>query len=510
VAPACAQLVPDVLLRDILTEISADNALQHTEALSSRVRYAGSAGFFDAADYAIAQARSYGLQNARIERFETKDPSWDPLEGELDLIEPEHRRLSSLQATSVLVAQFSKDGDVTAEVIDVGQGTAPDDYKGKQVQGKILLADGEPLAVWKAMGDRGAAGVLSAASGVFYGRRTPPNAVLWSRAPTSAMAMMISPDQAAGLRRMMPVKIRMRVRAKRTEPGAIGMVMGEIPGAAPDRDIVMVAHLDHQKPGANDNASGSATLLEALRTLTRLIATGKVPIPRRTIRFWWSTEIRSEREYFRKHPEQVKKILLAVNLDQAGGDRNAENNFIMILSPNWLPSYADDLIQNLAEYVKNQYAPAEYEPSPLLIAPNGGKQSLRTVYWDYAALSDHAAFEAKEVGITAITLAVPSLHLIHTNLDSADRIDPTWLKRSALFMLAPALFAANAGPKEAQAMLEHTFKRSIQRLARAGDVKSQLGIEEKRLDSVLALDPSAATEACKKKLRIVAHTLRNP
>src|SRR5262249_56739742 len=130
-------------------------------------------------------------------------------------------------------------------------------------------------------------------------------------------------DELRDLLRHGPVTVRAHARAKRATPGEIGQVMAEIPGEVKDRDIVLAAHLDHQQPGANDNASGSGTLLEVARTLHQLIAAGKISRPRRTLRFWWSTEIRSEQAYFRKHPEEAKKIAMAVVLDQAGGDRNA-------------------------------------------------------------------------------------------------------------------------------------------------------------------------------------------
>jgi len=505
---AHAQLVPDAMIRTIFSEFSAGNAWHQTSELASRSRYPNSAGFFEAAEYVAAEARAAGLRNVRIERFETKSPSWDPVEGDLELLAPERRVLSNLRDTSVLVAQGSANGDITAELVDVGEGTAAADYQGKDVKGKILLAGGDPLSAWSAMDSRGAAGILSYASSRFFGRRTPPDAVAWGRGPDSAPAMMISPSQGQDLRGMIragrAVRVRMHVRVKTSSPGAIGMVMGELTGEVKDQDIVLVAHLDHQKPGANDNASGSGTLLEVLATLERLVASGRMPAPRRTLRFWWSTEIQSERQYFRKHPEEARKILLAVNLDQAGGERGAENNFIMIGGPDWLPSYADDLIYNLAEDVKSRYAPAEHEPDALTVAPDGSRQSLRTVYWEYAELSDHISFEARQVGIPSISLAVPSLDLIHTSLDSSDRIDPTWLKRCGAIMLASALFAASAGPPEARALLDFVFHRSAARLAQGG----QLAIEEKRLDSIRKLDPSVETQSYKKKLSAIAGALR--
>jgi len=503
--------IPDALIRDILTEVSSEAALEHTRALASRVRYPGSRGFFESAEYVAAQARLLGLANVRIERLPGERPSWDPVAGELELVEPERRRLASFQDTAVLIAEGSMEGDVTAELVDVGQGSSEAAYAGKDVRGKILLADGSPGRVWQAMGQRGAVGVLSAGSEGFFGRRPAEDAVSWGQSPPGALAMMISRKQAEELRRMLrqgkTVRLRMRVQANRSEQAEIGMVMGEIPGEVKGRDVVLVSHLDHQKPGANDNASGSGTLLEALATLQRLVAAGKVPPLRRTLRFWWSTEIASEKAFFQRYPQEARNILLAVNLDQAGGDRNAENNFAVIYGPEWLPSFDDDLIYSLAEHMKDRYAPAERAPSPLFVSPRGSRTSFRPAYWKNMPLSDHVAFQAKGVGIPCISMGVPSLHVIHTDQDSVDRIDPTWLKRSALMTLAPALWAANAGPAEARTLLDYVFGRARVRLAEYADPKKQLELEEQRLDSARALDAGLVSEPYKQKLRALAEVL---
>ena len=187
---------------------------------------------------------------------------------------------------------------------------------------------------------------------------------------------------------------------------------------------------------------------------------------------------------------------------------SAVNNFIAIYGPEWLPAYTDDLIYDLAEFVEARYAPPEHEPSPEVVAAGGGTQSMRPGYWDYQPLSDHVAFEARGTGIPAIALAVPSLHVIHTNLDTPDRLDPTWLKRCAMMTLAPALYVANAGPRQAQAILDATFHRAAARIASAAQPERQLAVERKRLESVAALDGSIQTEDYQARLAAIAKALR--
>jgi aminopeptidase YwaD len=481
----------------IADQLSVENSMKQTAAIAAHARYPNSQGFFDAAEYVAARAREYGLQNVHIERFPQRAPLWDELEASLEVTAPVARKITAV------LAQHSGDADLTAELTD----SAASDMRKK-----ILVTDSEPRdAIHNLGANSSAAAVISGASGVYFGRRTPPEAILWSEAPPDAVALMISPKDAADLRALLkrgPVTVHIRARAKRSSPGATGIVMGEIPGAESGTDVVLAAHLDHQLPGANDNASGSGTLLELARATERLLAAGKIPKLRRTLRFWWTTEITSEQTWFLQHPEAAKNILISVVLDQAGGELGAENNFIVIRNPNWLPSYADDLIENLAEYVQDNYAPAEYEPKPLATAPGGSAQSLRTVYWDYQPITDEVAFEARGVDIPGIALAVPSLRVIHTNLDTPARLDPTWMKRSALLTLAPALFLTNAGPQDARAILEYTFRRAAARLAMSRNLGRDLSFEQKRLKSVRGLDPQLDTSIHERQLETVANALR--
>ena len=432
---------------------------------------------------------------------------WDAEEARLEVVAPVNAT-SPAATIAVELAQHSADVDGTAQLVDADAG-APDD----RIRGSVLLTDREPDEAWKKYRSRAPAAVISDVAGEYFGRRTLPDAIFWGMAGQDEAALMISPRTGESLRTQLargPLRVHVRAKARRANPGAIGIVMGEIPGITSGQDIVIAAHLDHQFPGANDNASGSGTLLELARTTNHLITLGKIPKPRRTIRFWWTTETISEQAWFRKHPEEAKRILLSIVLDQAGGERNAENNLILIANPDWLPSYADDLIENLAEFVKDRYAPSEHEPDPWLVAEGGSHQSLRTVYWEYQPITDEVAFEGRDIRIPGISIAVPSLDVIHTDLDTVDRLDPTWMKRTALLTLAPALYIANSGPAEARAMLQYTFQKSAARLAVSGDPASDLPFEQKRLDSLRELDSAIDTGFLRARLSEVAQALSGP
>jgi hypothetical protein len=200
-------------------------------------------------------------------------------------------------------------------------------------------------------------------------------------------------------------------------------------------------------------------------------------------------------------------MTMAVVLDQAGGDRNADNHFVVINGRDDLAAFPDDLLYDLCEHVRREYAPSEHQPAELVLAQGGGAQAMNVDYWPYTPVSDHIAFEAPEVRVPAVGLAVPSLHVIHTNQDTVDRLDPTWMKRSALMTLAPALYVANAGPEQARAIAELVFRRAAVRLAEARDPQAQLAIERRRLESVRALAADVAVDGFEVRLAAIAKEL---
>ena len=70
---------------------------------------------------------------------------------------------------------------------------------------------------------------------------------------------------------------------------------------------MLTAHIQEEMTSANDDGSGCGNLLEIGRALTRLIAEGKLPRPRRDIRFWWVNEFASQEQFFRENPRRAAR-----------------------------------------------------------------------------------------------------------------------------------------------------------------------------------------------------------
>src|SRR5438477_7987186 len=117
------------------------------------------------------------------------------------------------------------------------------------------------------------------------------------------------------------IRLHARVRAGQ-HPGFYEVVTASIEGADPklkNTEIAFSCHLDHQRPGANDNASGCVTILEVARTLQKLINEGTLRRPARTIRFIWPPEIEGTVTLLNAKSEFAQRIRTAIHMDMVGG-----------------------------------------------------------------------------------------------------------------------------------------------------------------------------------------------
>ena len=134
---------------------------------------------------------------------------------------------------------------------------------------------------------------------------------------------MVSPARARAwqerLRRGETIRLRAEVDAGQA-PSAYLIPTAIIPGRRRDQEIVYSCHLDHPNPGANDNASGCAGILEVARTLQRLIRSGALSRPERTLRFIWPAEIEGTIALLNARPEFVRRTLATIHLDMIGGN----------------------------------------------------------------------------------------------------------------------------------------------------------------------------------------------
>ena len=478
-----ATLLPDSVVAALSQELSGETAKSNLEYIARHHRMRGSRGFRSAADHIVKQLREYGIADARVEQFPTDGkifygtqksrPPWDAEFAELwemreiNSVWSRHTRLASWNAMPVTLAQDSESGEATAELVDVNNGTSESDYTGKDVRGKIVLAAAQPGAVARLAVERfGAVGIVSYAQNqrtAWWGENE--NLVRWGHLDTFAakptFAFMISPKQArnfqARLDRGEKIRLHAVVRAGK-HSGFYDVATATIPGAHPNlrnEEIAFSCHLDHQRPGANDNASGSVAILEVARALNKLISEGKIARPARTIRFIWPPEIEGTITLLNARPEITSRIKAVIHMDMVGGGPETKAIFHVTRGPASLPSFVNDVAEHFGQFVNEQsaqFAKGENVPYPMF-APEGGKEPLQAEMAEFSLGSDHQVYADSSFGIPAIYLNDWPDRYIHTNLDTPANVDPTKLKRAAFIGAASAYFLANVKAEDAASIL---------------------------------------------------------
>ena len=495
-----ATLLPEPVVAALSQELSGETAKSNLEYIARYHRMRGSRGFRAAAEHIVKQLQTYGLSDARIEQFpadgkifygtQKSRPAWDAEFAELwEMRETAagwraHTRLASWDAMPVTLAQDSESGDATAELVDVGSGTSELDYAGKDVRGKIVLTAAQPgLVALLAVERFGAAGIVSYAQNqrtAWWGENE--NLVRWGHLDTFArkatFAFMVSLKQARDFQQRLAggekIRLHATVRAGK-HPGFYDVVMATIPGADPrlrGEEIAFSCHLDHQRPGANDNASGSVAILEVARTFSKLIREGKIARPARTIRFIWPPEIEGTIALLNARPELMSHIKAVIHMDMVGGGPETKAIFHVTRGPASLPSFVNDVAEHFGEFVNeqsSQFAKGVSVAYPMF-ATEGGKEALQAEMAEFSMGSDHQVYSDSSFGIPAIYLNDWPDRYIHTNFDTPANVDPTKLKRAAFIGAASAYFLANLKPEDASSILRqlqsHSLRRTSTMLAR--------------------------------------------
>jgi len=381
--PAAAQespFVPPAVFETLNGELSGDIAFDHLRHLTLHHSPSGvSRGFRDKLRWIAERAREFGLEDVRIiDDIRFRGVGWSPVRAELWMVSPERRRIISDQEVAVAIADHSRSGTWEGELVDVGAGTRDDDYKDKDVKGRIVLASGGAgtvmdQAVWK----RGALGIIyyNPARGLDY-----PDQISWARlnanppeGKQNTFAFSISyraanelkqrlarrpvPQAAGGAAQEMQPGEKIMVRAEvETEFEANpkqwiveGWIRGTNPALA-GQTIVLTAHGQEEKFSANDDNSGCANLLEIGRALVKLIREGRLQRPARPIRFWWVNEFNSEYEYFAAHPDERRTLLVNLNQDMVGAKQSAGSRIQHVSRlPHSRPSFLGEVFETALE-----------------------------------------------------------------------------------------------------------------------------------------------------------------
>ncbi len=560
-------LLPQAQMDEIVGEASGESAWNTIAEINAfnRERFGEEfAGNFLETQVVVRKLKDYGLAGVDIVTF-PGGPAWVAVKGDLWETKPGRQKLASINDMLPMLASGSATADATGELVWAGRGT-PKEIGDAKVEGKIVVTEGALMMAYGAAMQQGALGVVSISMSrpYFDPLQMPWNGIMQRRRPGGAApgqpgappappaGQPAQPGVAAGqtpppapptgfafqlpvregdiLKRRLLANEKITVRAQvesKTEAADLENVICHIPGTDPAAgEIIFSAHLFEgmQKQGANDNISGSACILEVARVLNTLIADGRLPRPKRTIRFIWGPEFSGIGEWVKANRDIMDRTLCNINMDMVGEWLSKNQAFFCLMRTTYgNPHYINDVMENYYRYVgegsreRIQNRAGAAGVPVRIVAPSGAEEPfLYSIETHYGA-SDHEVFNDWGVGVPGIMMIAWPDKWYHTSGDTADKADPTQLRRAAVIGAAGAYTVATADAAGAETIageiasnatrrLGHTLVVAMETLNKAtaetfaedsayarGIVEAAVMNEKETLASVLELAPAAAS-----------------
>jgi len=504
-------LVREEVLKQIAEETSGEAAKRNLDTITLQHRMRASSQFGEATQHVVKMLNAYGLDEVDVLEYpadgttmfgtQKSRPVWNVRSAELwelagkDGETVRARRLGDWSSVPLSLAQDSLSGEAITTLVDIGAGTSDADYAGKDVRGKLVLTSSQPETVAeKAVGELGAAGIVSYAPNQRSAWwKEDDRLVRWghldSFPKTKTYGFMISLGEARKMQQRMERGEEILLHAKvdaSHEQGQYEFATAAIRGTdKAGEEIHFTCHLDHPRPGANDNASGCVSILEVARTLNALMKNEILPRPTRSIRFLWPAEIEGSIIYLSQHDDPFR-IKANIHMDMVGGGPVTKSVFRISGGPISTASFISDLGHEIGHFVNDQteaFAGGANVAFPLY-APEGGKEPLLALMEGLDMGSDHDVFFEGTWGIPGLYLHDWPDRYIHTNYDLAANIDPTKLKRAAFIGAVSAWFLANMSDNDVPAVMEMLERNALKRTATLLETRAEL----EPMDQVIVTD----------------------
>jgi hypothetical protein len=487
-------LLPKEVVAEIVGEASGENAyhmVMETGGYDKDRSAEQFATLFYETKFYFDLLKSYGFADAQVVKFPS-GPSWDAIKGELWEVTPIRQKLASYRDMAAMLATGSTTGDTTAELVWVGAGR-PDDLKGKDLAGKIVVTDGSASSVHAATCINGdAVGVISIQGTRPYfdplqigwasvsgsgGGRGGAAAAPASPVKTAKFAFQIPPREGDYLKQRLLSGEKITVRAQvasAMREATMQDIVWTIPGTDPQAgEVIFSAHLfeGYVKQGGNDDISGCATVVEIARTLKTLLDEGRIPKPRRTIRFIIGPEYSGTGAWVNANKDVMARTLCNINLDMVGEWLSRNQSFMCLMRTTYgNPHYINDVMENYYRYVgegnreRIQNRSGAYPVQRRIVAPTGADEPFYYSIETHYGASDHEVFNDWGVQVPGIMMIAWPDRWFHTSGDHVDKSDPTALKRVAIIGAAGAYTIATADDTMAMKIAGETTSNGAGRL----------------------------------------------
>lgn len=371
---------------DLIAEFSADRAFSHVIKLAEEIgpRPAGSQSEARAREYVAETLRGYGYD---IQQFPFASGSFKDAGSTVSVTAPLQQTFKGQAMSGVAVT------DVTAELVPVGLGY-PSDYADKSLKGKIALVKRGQITFREKVLSAREAGARAVV--IYNNAAGPINGAVVEN--SGIPALTITGEDGETLHDLClagKVQVSLTINVV-TEQNQSCNVIGEKGEDKPK--VIVGAHIDSVSvaPGANDNASGVAVMLE----VARLAANTDIADDLMFMAFG-SEELGmvGSRSYVASlTEEQIKRIAAMINLDMVG-----EGSHLTLLY-----GAEDPLTTRLAR---------EAREAGVVTALDRTRED-----------SDHAPFARAGVPVVHLFTGIDAYY--HSAGDTADKVQPDALVRA--------------------------------------------------------------------------------
>lgn len=491
--------LPAAEMNEIVGEASGETAWNTVAEINAFNRerfdeeYTGN--FFETQVF-VRKLKSYGLAGVEVVTYPGSQ-AWRAVKGELWETKPGRRKIASIHDMLPMLASGSGAADVTGELVWAGRGTAKEILDAK-VEGKIVVTEGGLMPAYGAAVQQGALGVIaiSMSRPYFDPIQMPWGGIAQRRRPgdvpagqpgqlaapaanpqPAAFAFQLPVREGDILKRRLLANEKITARAQvesKMETADLENVLAFIPGMDPAAgEVILSAHLFEgmQKQGANDNISGSACILEVARVLNTLIAEGRLPRPKRSIRFIWGPEFSGIGKWVQANQKTMEQTLCNINMDMVGEWLSKNQAFFCLMRTTYGNAhYINDVMENYYRYVgegsreRIQNRGGAAGVPVRIVAPSGADEPFVYSIETHYGASDHEVFNDWGVGVPGIMMIAWPDKWYHTSGDTADKADPTQLKRAAVIGAAGAYTVAAGGAEAAVKIAGEIVSNATRRL----------------------------------------------